>query len=222
MDSQTVAHPPAETVAANPTPPPVGKPSRPRLGGYAPLDFQRLSGFVFDLDQAVREASPTNLQYAIAQTLRQIPTNLLALDHHPVSLEGFVLPLRLTNGLCTEFLLMRDQSMCCFGKLPRINEWVAVVAPAGFKAELDRPQVVSGKFEVGDFREEGRLVGLYRLTADHVVSRPRAAFFRDPLPGPAPAFPLERTAQPIQSNGIADRTSAPSTSTPPRPSPPVP
>jgi len=63
---------------------------------------------------------------------RQIPDDVLAMNGRKVALAGFVLPLALADGRATEFLLLRTQSACCFGLVPRVNELVIVkVAPPG-------------------------------------------------------------------------------------------
>ena len=56
----------------------------------------------------------------------QIPEAIHALNQKTISLKGFMLPLKVEQGLVTEMLIMRDQSMCCYGTVPKINEWVSV------------------------------------------------------------------------------------------------
>jgi hypothetical protein len=73
------------------------------------------------------------------------------------------------RGLATDFLILRNQSMCCYGIPPKINEWVSVrMIGKGVKPIMDEPVTVCGIFQVGDVRERGELVGIYRLEADEL------------------------------------------------------
>jgi hypothetical protein len=68
-----------------------------------------------------------------------------------------------------EFLLMRNQSMCCYGVPPKINEWITVqVNGQGVKPVMDQPIAVAGVLHVGPMMENGSLAGLYRLEADKI------------------------------------------------------
>ena len=71
------------------------------------------------------------LRNASESTLRQIPDAVKVLNGKEVSLQGFILPMKFEHGLATEFLLMRNQSLCCYGVTPRITEWVNVRSSPG-------------------------------------------------------------------------------------------
>ena len=46
---------------------------------------------------------------------------------------------------------MRDQSMCCYGTVPKINEWVSVrMAEEGVKPVMDEPVTIHGTLKVGE------------------------------------------------------------------------
>jgi hypothetical protein len=80
-----------------------------------------------------------------------------------------MLPLKVEGGLVTELLLMRDQSMCCFGTVPKINEWVAVkMTGGGVKPVMDQAVTLSGKIKIGAMRENGYLVGIYQMDGDRM------------------------------------------------------
>jgi len=40
-----------------------------------------------------------------------------------VAVTGFMLPTKMDKGLVTEFLLVKESMMCCYGVMPKINEW---------------------------------------------------------------------------------------------------
>jgi len=81
-----------------------------------------------------------------------------------------MLPLKVENGRVTEFLLLRDQLMCCFGAVLKINEWVSVkTIGTSVKAIRDQPVTISGKLHVGEMRENGCLVGIYRMDGEKLA-----------------------------------------------------
>lgn len=99
-----------------------------------------------------------------------IPEPIQALNGRLVGLQGFMLPTRLEGGLTTEFLLMRDQSMCCFGVIPQINEWVAVIMQGrGVRPLMDQAVTVFGRLHVGESYENGVLVGIYRMDGEDLA-----------------------------------------------------
>jgi hypothetical protein len=117
------------------------------------IGFDHLSGYEYRLPEAGVEPGDD-----------QIPAAIRGLDGRYVAVKGFMLPTKLNGGRVTEFLLMRDQSMCCFGVVPKINEWVSVkMSSRGVKATMDQPVLVLGVIRVGEIREHGILVGLYRM-----------------------------------------------------------
>jgi hypothetical protein len=100
----------------------------------------------------------------------QIPPSIRSLDGRLVGVKGFMLPTRLERGLTTEFLLMRDQSMCCFGVIPQINEWVEVIMDGGgVRPLMDQPVTVFGRMQVGAAYEGGVLVGIYRMAGEDLA-----------------------------------------------------
>jgi hypothetical protein len=133
-----------------------------RLAGYRNITFSALSGFAFDTTQ-----NGANTTAGAAEA--QIPASVRSLDGGKVVIEGFLLPVKMNNGLAVEFLLMRNQSMCCYGVPPKINEWITVqVNGQGVKPVMDQPIAVAGVLHVGPMMENGSLAGLYRLEADKI------------------------------------------------------
>jgi hypothetical protein len=136
--------------------------------GCEPLGFDTLSGFPFEVTREMADGAndPTS---ASAATRQKIPSAVQALDNHFVAIRGFLLPLRMNNGLATEFLLLRNQNMCCFGSVPKINEWICVEPKGeGIKPIMDQPITILGKLRVGEIRENGYLVGMYKMQPQQV------------------------------------------------------
>jgi len=85
----------------------------------------------------------------------QIPESIKKLDGRKVSIRGFMLPVTQKDGRVTEFLLLKDQSLCCFGdSAPMV--W-------------DIPITTFGKFEVGEVFENGVLMTIYRQRFEKLV-----------------------------------------------------
>jgi hypothetical protein len=135
---------------------------------YQRISFSALAGFPFAVTAPMADGA-ANPAAASAATRSQIPEAIRSLDNHSVAIRGFLLPLKMDNGLAVEFLLMRNQGLCCFGTVPKINEWIAVrVLGRGVKPVMDQPITVMGTLNVGDLRENGYLVGLYKLDAEKI------------------------------------------------------
>ena len=133
------------------------------------VGFDQLAGFPFEVtDQMVN--APTNAAEASLKTLAQIPDGIKALNEKEVSVRGFMLPLNFRGGLATDFLILRNQSLCCYGIRPKITEWINVrMIGKGVKPIMDEPVTVCGTLHVGDVRERGSLVGIYRLDAEKLI-----------------------------------------------------
>lgn len=97
-----------------------------------------------------------------------IPEGVRRLHGRDVLTMGFMLPLNLdSRGRVTSFLLLRDQSLCCFGQMPRVNDYIAVQMKEGKTAPsaADEPILVSGRLEVGAMVEQGLILGIYKMEA---------------------------------------------------------
>lgn len=156
--------PQAQTDVAEATPPPPVA-DRPRGTPAQPLTvaFDHLAGFTYTVPDGPVETNQ------ISGAASQIPADVQSLDRQFVSLKGFMLPLKVEKGLVTELLLMRDQSMCCYGVVPRINEWVSVkMTGGGVKPVMDTAVTLYGTLKVGEIFESGYLVGIYELAGERM------------------------------------------------------
>ena len=97
----------------------------------------------------------------------QIPARVKELDAKEVTVTGFMLPVKMDGGLVTEFLLVKDPMMCCYGVMPRVNEWVVVkMVGKGVPPLMDVPITFQGQLKVGQIYEGGYLTGLYLLKGE--------------------------------------------------------
>lgn len=141
----------------------------PQQDGYLTVGFDTLSGYQIEISDELL-GPQTNKAPVSADA--QIPKTVKELDNKKISLRGFMLPLKVEGGLVTELLIMKDQSMCCYGTTPRINEWVSVkMTKGGVKPLMDEPVTFMGTFKVGETRENGYLVGIYAMDGEKMAER---------------------------------------------------
>jgi hypothetical protein len=139
------------------------------VGEPVMVSFDELAGFDYVMPKKT-DAMEHAAAQASAQPASSIPVSIRSLDGRKVAVRGFMLPTRLEGGLTTGFLLMRDQSMCCFGVIPRINEWVEVIMSGrGVRPLMDQPVTVFGTMHVGETYENGVLVGIYRMNGEEMA-----------------------------------------------------
>ncbi len=92
------------------------------------------------------------------------PEVIRTLGEREVRLTGYLLPLATEAGRTREFLLMRTQNACCFGKMPAANEFVVVRAPApGLVVTMDVPVTVRGVLRFAPAGPPGALTQLFRI-----------------------------------------------------------
>jgi len=133
------------------------------INGYLKIGFDRLSGFPFNpaaYDSAKPEAPPPS-------AAAQIPDRVKQFDGKKAVVTGFMLPVKTDKGLVTEFLLMKDPMMCCYGVVPQINEWIVVrMTNDGVQALQDVPLSFYGKLHVKEQYDNGYLSGIYLLEGE--------------------------------------------------------
>lgn len=136
---------------------------------FAAVGFDKLSAFNFEISDEILQAGTTNAAAVAAKTAELIPKTVRDFDQKRIALKGFMLPLKVEGGKVTEMLIMRDQSMCCYGAVPKINEWVSVrMLGEGVKPIMDQAVTLYGTLHVGEMRENGYLVGIYKIDGEHL------------------------------------------------------
>ncbi len=132
--------------------------------GYLVLGFDKLGAFRFvapAFDAAAADGTvPTGEE--------QIPTAVREWSGKKALVTGFMLPTKLENGLVTEFLLVKDPAMCCYGIMPNMNEWVVVQMKKGVRPLMDVPISFYGRLKVGPMVENGYLTGIYLLEGERM------------------------------------------------------
>ena len=109
-------------------------------------------------------ADPVETSLNIAN---QIPASVKAFNHKQVTITGFMMPTKVDDGRATEFLLLKNRGLCCYGTVPALNEYVTVrMSGKGVKPIMDHLVTVSGSLRVGEIRDNRLLVGIYQMDAD--------------------------------------------------------
>ena len=167
--SEPIAPTPVVPSNASPSPVIAAAATLQPTSEFVSVGFDKLSAFNFDVSDEILQSGTTNAAAVAEKTAAQIPKAVRDYDQKRISLKGFMLPLKVEAGKVTEMLIMRDQSMCCYGAVPKINEWVSVkMVGSGVKPIMDQAITLYGKLFVGEMRENGYLVGIYRIDGERV------------------------------------------------------
>ncbi|MFT7677013.1 MAG: hypothetical protein ACI8QC_000990 [Planctomycetota bacterium] len=88
------------------------------------------------------------------------PEEVAALDGTEVKIVGYMIPLEWSDKKVTEFMLVRDLAACCFGGIPRPDEWAFVSLPEGEGVEyfVYVPVLVTGKLKLYPLKQPKQAV----------------------------------------------------------------
>jgi hypothetical protein len=138
--------------------------------GFPVVQWTTLSGFKYDTHEVLNDVDGGR---PFTRSNDIIPPNVKALNGRPVTVTGFLMPLRLKKGLVTEFLLFKDQASCCFGPAAKMNHYIRVkMRTEGFPPPGGLvPYRVRGVLQVGEINVQGYLTGIYQLEAEKVVEQ---------------------------------------------------
>jgi hypothetical protein len=145
------------------TPMPKPKPEA-KDGKYLALTFEDLASYEYKFPEIGAEAKPTD----------QIPASVKKYHGREIAIQGFMIPIKTEGEQVLEFVLVRNQFACCYGVVPKMNEWLHVKMTLGNAAPyaLDVPITIYGKLDVGELWENGVVMSLYRLACDDVTEPP--------------------------------------------------
>jgi hypothetical protein len=139
-----------------------------RADDFVTAGFDLLSGFPLVLRGDIF-GPPVDQDRASRIIREKIPVSVRALSEKRVVTQGFMLPMKMKDGLAVDFLLLRNQMACCFGGTPGITEWIQVrTTGKGVKPVMDIPIFVFGTVHVEEIRENGFLSGLYQMDCEKV------------------------------------------------------
>jgi hypothetical protein len=141
-----------------------------RADDFVQAGFDLLSGFPFVIGGDIfgPAADPDQASKKIRE---KIPASVRALSEKQVVTQGFMLPLKMKDGLAVDFLLLKNQMACCYGGTPGINEWIQVrTTGKGVKPVMDVPITIFGTLHVGEIRENGYLSGIYQMDCEKIAA----------------------------------------------------
>lgn len=139
------------------------------ISGYARIAYSQLAGFKFH-----PPPQPIATEKPPPDVLQQVPASIRKLDGKKVVLTGYMLPLKLENGLTTEFFFLSSPSACCYGIIPEMNEWMLVrMRGEGLPPIQDVPMFLAGRLHVRARWDDGYLVGIYDLEGEGLL-KPRS------------------------------------------------
>jgi len=130
------------------------------VDGHVQLEFARLSDFKIEAPAYDPAVKPEDALDAVE---KQIPEAIKRFDGKRAQITGFMLPVKMEGQLVSQFLLMRDQMMCCYGVVPRMNDWIVVTVAKPVKFTPDVPISFRGKLSVKAMQEQGFITGIYLL-----------------------------------------------------------
>jgi hypothetical protein len=133
------------------------------------VGFDKLAAFPYEIVDAATGATPEEI--ASSKGNDQVPDWIRLYDQQRVALTGYMLPLKVENGVATKFIMMRDITTCCYGNVPNMNEYVIVsMTTAGVKAIQDTPVVLVGVFKIQEtYDEAGYLTSLFQMDGERFL-----------------------------------------------------
>jgi hypothetical protein len=132
------------------------------VDGYLEVKFELLTSYDY-------EWSPTT-GLAGGEAGSRIPAEVRDLDRRKVLVTGYMQPIDFDHEGVKSFLLTNYPGACCFGMIPRLNEWIEVTLPEGERVDYSYfdPVELRGVLEVGEAHSGEVVTSLYRMTPDSV------------------------------------------------------
>lgn len=149
----------------------------PKVGDYFQLGFDVLGGFPSEKPPIVDLGAGPGPR--IKKPSAKVPAIIQALDGRKISVAGFMVPMTVERNSARTFILAQSRTTCCYGVIPKLNQWIYVVMDPGKSAEttMDVPVTVFGTLRVGT-EFDGQASGwcLYRMTSEKVEAPKRSWF----------------------------------------------
>jgi hypothetical protein len=133
------------------------------VGGYREAKFELLTSYDYEWSQTTGIVAPGSKG-------SQIPPEVRALDKQKVFVVGYMQPIDFDSAGVKTFLLTNYPGGCCFGMVPRLNEWVEVTLAGEERVDYSYFDAIAiyGSFQVGEAKSGEVVTSLYRMTPDKV------------------------------------------------------
>jgi hypothetical protein len=102
-----------------------------------------------------------------------LPADVSRLNGMTVRVTGYMIPMDQSSQI-TRFMLVPGLWTCCYGQPPEVQHTISVECPPGQSVNyISKPVVVEGKLSVGETKEDGYVVNLFRMSCDSLQPAPR-------------------------------------------------
>lgn len=137
--------------------------------GHLIVPFMDLSGFPYS--GMVGAPEPAKDGKEPAKPEFTIPDAIKALDGKQVVISGYMMPIDFEDGGTNEFVLTRQVPSCFYCVPPQLNDWVEVKMKDGKRVPYVPDGLVElyGVIEVGEMKEDGFVVNMYRMTGTKMI-----------------------------------------------------
>ncbi len=104
-------------------------------------------------------------------SIERFPPPIRDLNGEKISVEGYMIPVEVDRDKVKSFVFVSSPLVCCFGLVPKLNEWFLVRMAGDGRAfiMMDLPITVRGRLSLGEEIKNRSIVSLYRIEADEVV-----------------------------------------------------
>ena len=130
--------------------------------GYVGVTFDKLASYPFEVDELGRVGELPD------GSRSKVPDEILSYDGKKVAVSGYMVPLSLEEQEVKDFVLVRNQLLCCYGQAPKLNEWIYIALDDAVPVQVDLPITVAGDMEVGEDLEGEQILSLYRMLGHSV------------------------------------------------------
>ncbi len=133
------------------------------------VPFMDLSGFAYS--GMTGAPAPTEDGKEPAKPQYVIPESIQALNGKKVAISGYMMPIDFENGGTNEFVLTRQIPSCFYCVPPQLNDWIEVKMKDGKRVNYVPDGIVElyGTIEVGEIKEDGFVVAMYRMTGTKMI-----------------------------------------------------
>lgn len=113
-----------------------------------------------------------NMEPVPDDAVKHFPDWLNDLNGKQIRIRGFMYPTFESTGI-EQFVLARDNQICCFGRDPKVYDLIAVQLHPGVTTDYipNRPFDVVGTFRIEMLAERGKPLGLYWIEDGRVIDK---------------------------------------------------
>lgn len=113
-----------------------------------------------------------NMEPVTPNAVEVMPSWLKELDGKKIRIRGFMYPTFEPTGI-EQFVLARDNQICCFGRDPKVYDLIAIEMKSGKTTNYipNRPFDVAGTFRIEMLEDGGKPLGLYWISDAEIFQK---------------------------------------------------